>query len=180
MKPFLILLFSIFLSGCMGMPEKVQPVDNFELQRYLGTWYEVARLDHSFERGLEKVTAEYTLKDNGIVEVRNRGFDTNDSEWNEAVGKAKLAAEPNQGYLKVSFFGPFYSSYVIFELGEDYDYAFVSGFNNDYLWLLSRSPTIDETLKQRFLSEASSKGFAIDKLIFVDQHYDDDQALKGQ
>ncbi|MBB3047361.1 apolipoprotein D and lipocalin family protein [Litorivivens lipolytica] len=179
MRPLLILLTTVFLSGCMGMPDKVQPVDNFELQRYLGTWYEVARLDHSFERGLEQVTAEYTLQDNGTVEVRNRGFDTNEGEWKEAVGKAKLAAEPNQGYLKVSFFGPFYSSYVIFELGKDYDYAFVSGFNNDYLWLLSRTPTIDDALKQRFLSEAASKGFNTDELIFVDQQNRDDAELSG-
>ncbi len=180
MKKLSSLFSTLLLASCMGMPDKVQPVENFELQRYLGTWYEVARLDHSFERGLEQVTAEYTLKDNGTVEVRNRGFDTEDREWNEAVGKAKLAAEPDQGYLKVSFFGPFYSSYVIFELGKDYDYAFVSGFNNDYLWLLSRTPIIDDALKQRFLTEAASKGFNVDEVIFVNQHNRDNAELSGR
>ena len=124
--------------------------------------------DHSFERGLSQVTAEYTLKDNGVVEVKNRGFDTNENKWKEAIGKAKLAGEAEEGYLKVSFFGPFYSSYVIFELGENYDYAFVSGFNNDYLWLLSRTPTIAEKLKQRFINEAQQRGFDTQQLIFVD------------
>ena len=170
MKLILTIFSTLFLSACMGMPEKVQPVDNFELQRFLGTWYEIARLDHSFERGLSQVTAQYTLQNDGVVEVKNRGFKADQDKWKEAVGKAKLAGDADEGYLKVSFFGPFYSSYVIFELGENYDYAFVSGFNNDYLWLLARTPVIDETLKQRFINEAQKKGFDTQQLIFVEHN----------
>ncbi len=170
MKPLLPVLASILLTGCMGMPDKVQPVDNFELQSFLGTWYEIARLDHSFERGLSQVTAQYTLKDNGMVEVKNQGFDTDKKKWKDAIGKAKQAGDADEGYLKVSFFGPFYSSYVIFELGENYDYAFVSGFNTDYLWLLARKPEISDELKQRFIAEAQKRGFDTQQLIFVEHN----------
>ncbi len=173
MKLILTLFSTLFLSACMGMPEKVQPVDNFELQRFLGTWYEIARLDHSFERGLSQVTAQYTLKDNGMVEVKNQGFDTDKKKWKDAIGKAKLAGDTDEGYLKVSFFGPFYSSYVIFELGSNYDYAFVSGFNTDYLWLLARKPEISEELKQRFIAEAQKRGFDTQQLIFVEHNTTD-------
>ncbi len=170
MKLVLSIIGTLLITGCMGMPDKVQPVDNFELQRFAGTWYEIARLDHSFERGLTQVTAQYTLQDNGVVQVKNRGFKAAKNKWKEAIGKAKLAGKTDEGYLKVSFFGPFYSSYVIFELGKDYDYAFVSGFNNDYLWLLARTPKIDEMLKQRFINEAQKKGFDTQQLIFVGQN----------
>ncbi|WP_372778270.1 lipocalin family protein [Litorivivens sp.] len=173
MKLILTIFSTLFLSACMGMPEKVQPVDNFELQRFLGTWYEIARLDHSFERGLSQVTAQYTLKDNGMVEVKNQGFDTDKKKWKDAIGKAKLAGDTDEGYLKVSFFGPFYSSYVIFELGSNYDYAFVSGFNTDYLWLLARKPEISEELKQRFIAEAQKRGFDTQQLIFVEHNTTD-------
>ncbi len=173
MKLILTLFSTLFLSACMGMPEKVQPVDNFELQRFLGTWYEIARLDHSFERGLSQVTAQYALKDTGMVEVKNQGFDTDKKKWKDAIGKAKLAGDTDEGYLKVSFFGPFYSSYVIFELGSNYDYAFVSGFNTDYLWLLARKPEISEELKQRFIAEAQKRGFDTQQLIFVEHNTTD-------
>lgn len=152
------------------MPKSVTPVNNFKLNRYLGTWYEIARLDHSFERGLEQVTAEYALREDGGVSVTNRGFLTAESKWKEATGKAFFVEESTTGYLKVSFFGPFYGSYVIFELDrENYQYAFVSGPDTSYLWLLSRTPTVDQKLLDRFVAQAKELGFASEELIYVRQ-----------
>jgi apolipoprotein D and lipocalin family protein len=156
------------LVGCSGYPSGVKPVDGFELDRYLGKWYEIARLDHRFERGLSQVTAEYSLNDDGTVKVVNRGFRADRGEWKEAVGKAKFADSSEQGYLKVSFFGPFYASYVIFELDERYEYAFISGPNTGYLWLLSRSPDRNRSVVDRFVAKAEAAGFRVDDLIMVD------------
>lgn len=157
----------LLLAGCTGMPENVRPVEGFELERYLGTWYEVARLDHSFERGLEQVTAQYSLRPDGGVDVLNRGFSPERGEWREAVGKAYFADRPSEGHLKVSFFGPFYASYVVFGLDQsNYQYAFVSGPDTSYLWLLSRQPQVDDAVLQRFLREAQSLGFETADLIY--------------
>ncbi|AXB34512.1 MAG: lipocalin family protein [Pseudomonadota bacterium] len=165
----LLLLSLATLFGCTSKPDGVEPVNNFELQPYLGKWYEIARLDHSFERGLSNVTAEYELREDGGVTVINRGYSEEDKEWTQADGKAYFVDGENTGHLKVSFFGPFYSSYIVFELGENYDYAFISGFNHDYLWLLSRTPTVDKATIERFKKVAQEKGFALDELILVDQ-----------
>ncbi|WP_282067283.1 lipocalin family protein [Vibrio rotiferianus] len=165
----LLLLSLTTLFGCTSKPDGVEPVNNFELQPYLGKWYEIARLDHSFERGLSNVTAEYERREDGGVTVINRGYSEEDKEWTQADGKAYFVDDENTGHLKVSFFGPFYSSYIVFELGENYDYAFISGFNHDYLWLLSRTPTVDKATIERFKQVAKDKGFALDELILVDQ-----------
>lgn len=164
-------LLALLLTGCLGMPKTVVPVENFELDRYLGKWYEIARLDHSFERGLEKVTAEYSLRDDGGVAVINRGYSVKDKEWQQAEGRAYFVDDTNLGYLKVSFFGPFYGSYVVFELDrENYQYAFVSGPNTSYLWLLSRTPQLDQGTIQKFKRLAGKHGFDIDTLIYVNHH----------
>ena len=161
---------ALILSGCTGMPTGVTPVKDFDITRYMGKWYEVARLDHSFERGLEQVTAEYELNKNGTVKVTNRGFSTTKNKWSESVGKAKFVNDPTTGYLKVSFFGPFYGSYVVFDLDkENYNYAFVSGPDLSYLWLLSRTKTVDPKLIERFEKRAAEIGFDTDKLIYVKQ-----------
>jgi apolipoprotein D and lipocalin family protein len=158
------------LAGCLGMPKAVVPVQGFELDRYLGKWYEIARLDHSFERGMEQVTAEYSLRDDGGVVVRNRGFSPAKNKWSEALGKAFFVRDPDEAYLKVSFFGPFYGSYVVFELDQDdYQYAFVSGPDTSYLWLLSRTPTVDAGLLSRFVEKARALGFDTEKLVYVKQ-----------
>lgn len=137
---------ALFLSGCSGMPKSVTPVNDFELDKYLGKWYEIARLDHSFERGMEQVTAEYSLWEDGGIQVKNRGFSKKNNKWSEAERKTFFVGKSSDGHLKVSFFGPFYGSYIMFELDKDkYQYAFVSGPNTSYLWLLSRTPTVDET-----------------------------------
>lgn len=166
----ILLAATLLLGGCLGHPPSIAPVQNFELERYLGTWYEIARLDHRFERGLEQVTAEYRLRDDGGVDVINRGYSPADGRWREAEGKAYFVHDPDEGYLKVSFFGPFYGSYVIFELDHaDYSYAFVSGPDDDFLWLLAREPQVSEALRRRFVERARAAGFATDELIFVRQ-----------
>ncbi|WP_206486543.1 lipocalin family protein [Thalassotalea sp. G2M2-11] len=170
MRKLLLSIVSLTLVGCLGMPQTVQPVKDFKLDNYLGQWYEIARLDHSFERGLSQVTAEYTLRKDGGVSVLNRGYYAATKEWKEAEGKAYFVNSPDEGYLKVSFFGPFYGSYVVFELEkENYEYAFVSGPNNDYLWLLSRSPRVSADIIERFEQLAKQKGFDIEQLIYVEQ-----------
>ena len=160
----------LFLAGCVGIPENITPVGNFQLVKYLGKWYEIARLDHSFERGLTKVTAEYSLKDGGGVNVLNRGYSVKKNKWKEAKGKAYFVKESNVGYLKVSFFSPFYGSYIVFELDhENYQYAVVSGPDKSYLWILARSPKIPEELKNTLVAKAAGLGFDTGKLVFVEQ-----------
>ncbi len=156
------------LAGCVGIPEGVQPVKDFELNRYLGKWYEIARLDHSFERGLSKVSAEYSLRDDGGVKVVNRGFDQDKNEWNEAVGKAFFIGEPNIGQLKVSFFGPFYGAYNILALDkEGYQYSLVAGPDRSYLWILARSPKLDQSIVDSLVAEARWLDFPTEELIYV-------------
>ncbi len=157
-----------FLAGCTGLPKNVEPVKNFKLNQYLGTWYEVARLDHSFERGLSHVKAEYVLKEGGGITVKNTGFNQEKNTWSEAEGRAYFKGDQQTGHLKVSFFGPFYASYVIFYL-DDYQHAFVSGYNHNNLWLLSRTPTVSQKIKDTFLTTAKQKGFDTSELIWVDQ-----------
>lgn len=164
------LLLFLSLTGCTGIPAGVQPVTGFDQERYLGTWYEIARLDHSFEEGLSQVTAKYSMNDDGSIQVINRGYDAGPGEWKEAEGRAVFTGDPGVAHLKVSFFGPFYSSYVVFGLDKsDYSYAYVSGFDHDYLWFLSRTPTVSEKAMERFKSRAREAGFDLDELIVVDQ-----------
>lgn len=169
MKPLLCVLVAVFLTGCLGAPANVKPVDNFVLEKYLGTWYEIARLDHSFERGLTHITAEYSLRDDGGVAVVNRGYEPEEQQWRSAEGRAYFVGEADKGYLKVSFFGPFYGSYVIFGLDkEGYQYAFVSGPDNSYLWFLSRTAEVEPELMAAFKQQAQSLGFDSTQLIMVD------------
>jgi len=162
-------VLSLFLFGCVGIPEKVKPVDNFKLDRYLGKWYEIARLDHSFERGLTQVTAEYSMMDGGGVRVLNRGYSEKEKTWKQAEGKAYFVEGTDKGYLKVSFFGPFYGSYIVLELDhEHYSYSMVCGPDNSYLWILARDPEIENELKDTLITKAATLGFDVSKLIFVD------------
>ncbi|MCG9731172.1 lipocalin family protein [Shewanella sp. Isolate13] len=167
---FLLVMSLLFLSACTSLPTGIEPVKQFELPRYLGTWYEIARLDHSFERGLNQVTATYSMRDDGGVKVINRGFSESEQAWDEAEGKAYFVDSPDIGHLKVSFFGPFYGAYVVYELDkEGYQYAFITSYNRDYLWFLSRSPEVDDALKQQFIEQAKSLGFATEQIIWVKQ-----------
>ena len=167
LRAFLAVVVVAMLPACTGIPKNVVPVRDFELNRYLGKWYEIARLDHSFEKGLDNVTAVYRLREDGAVKVVNRGLIKKENRWKESEGKAYFVNEGDEGYLKVSFFGPFYGSYVIFELdSKDYQYAFVSGPNTSFLWLLSRTPTVDKQLIDHFLARSSELGFDTSQLIF--------------
>ena len=160
----------LLLNGCLGVPKDIKPVSNFKLEQYLGKWYEIARLDHSFEQGLSHVSAEYSLRDDGGISVVNKGYSEKDKRWEEAKGKAYFVNDSSQGYLKVSFFGPFYGSYVIFELDKDeYNYAFVSGPNHEYLWLLSRTPTVSEHIIEKFMLMLDESKFDKENIIFVQQ-----------
>jgi apolipoprotein D and lipocalin family protein len=168
MKVLLACIATLLLAGCLGMPEKVTPVKRFELNRYLGKWYEIARLDHPFERGLEKVTAEYAMRKDGGVSVVNRGYASKDGKWKVAEGKAYLVNDKKEGFLKVSFFGPFYGSYVIFDLDEqNYEYAFISGPDTSYLWLLARNPNLPQEVIEKFKQRSKDLGFDTKNLIFV-------------
>jgi apolipoprotein D and lipocalin family protein len=158
----------LLLAGCVGIPENVTPVDGFVLEKYLGTWYEIARLDHSFERGLSQVTAEYSLREDGGVKVLNRGYLDEEKKWKVAEGKAFFVNQPTQGFLKVSFFGPFYGSYIIVDLDkENYQYSLVCGPDKSYLWILSRTPAMSEERKTMLVAKAKALGFETEKLIFV-------------
>jgi len=158
----------LFLAGCADVPDHIQPINGFELNRYLGTWYEIARLDHSFERGLQQVTANYSLRSDGGVKVTNKGFNLDKKKWKEAEGKAYFVGEPDIGQLKVSFFGPFYGGYNIIELDkEGYQYSLVCGPNLSYLWILARDPNLDQQTVDSLVAKARSLGFETDKLIFV-------------
>lgn len=171
MRKVLTALAALCLGGCVGIPDGIQPVGDFRLDRYLGTWYEIARLDHSFERGLSRVSADYSLREDGGVRVVNRGYYEAENRWKEAEGKALFVQGQDKGYLKVSFFGPFYGSYVVFELDrEGYQYAFVTSSSRSYLWLLARTPTVSREISDRFVARARELGFDTGKLIFVSHH----------
>ncbi len=159
----------ISTSGCIGVPLGIQPVEGFIVERYLGIWYEIARLDHSFERELEAVTARYSMSSKGEIRVVNRGYSRKDGEWKEIIGHAKAVNDSSRGHFKVSFFGPFYASYIVFGLDrQDYSYAFVSGYKTDYLWLLSREPVVSDRVMDKFSKTAKAAGFAVENLVWVD------------
>lgn len=166
MRSLFCLLTALLLTACTGIADGIRPVTGFQLDRYLGTWYEIARLDHSFERGLERVSATYSRRDDGGVKVLNRGLQS-DGSWREAEGKAYFVDKPDEARLKVSFFGPFYGSYNV--LATDYDLSLVSSYNLQYLWILSRTPHPPKEKVEALVERARGLGFATDLLIWVSQ-----------
>ncbi|MEN9361513.1 MAG: hypothetical protein RL095_3048 [Verrucomicrobiota bacterium] len=168
----LMILLSAFcsLSSCASREVglgALQPVKGFRSSEYLGTWYEIARFDHFFERGLSQVTATYSQREDGGIRVLNRGFDGAKGEWREAEGKAYLLA-PDRGQLRVSFFGPFYGPYLVLELDPQYRWALVSS-GDGYLWILSRTPKLEQTVIDRLLARSRELGFDTSKFIWVEQ-----------
>lgn len=165
------LFFPLLLAACStAPPDGLRPVTSFDINRYLGQWYEIARLDHSFERGMSDVNASYQLQDDGSVKVINRGYDTQRQVWKEAIGRALFIGDSNIGSLKVSFFGPFYGGYHVISLDQqNYRWALVAGPNRDYLWILARDKTLSTEIREQLLSQARAFGFATDKLIWVEQ-----------
>jgi apolipoprotein D and lipocalin family protein len=164
---FAVALFCISLSGCVGIPDNATAVRNFELERYLGTWYEIARLDHRFERGLSRVRAEYSMRDDGGVRVINTGYNQQDGEWDRAEGKAYFVDSPDIGRLKVAFYGPLYGAYNIVALDEEhYTYSLVISSNTSYLWILARQPTLDSETLDQLVEIARELGFDTGALIY--------------
>lgn len=173
-KRIVLSLFALLLfAGCVGIPDDVQPVGNFRIERYLGKWYEIARLDHSFERGLSDVSASYTLRPDGGVTVLNRGYDAARESWKSAEGVAYFTGDADRGSLKVSFFRPFYGGYHIVALDADYRWSLVVGPSRDYLWILARERRLPEDVKAMLLDKAASLGFDTGKLIWVGQQRPD-------
>lgn len=175
MQNSILFLLMLLLTGCMDVPKGLQVIEQVDANQYLGTWYEIARLDHSFERDLENVTATYSLRDDGGIQVLNRGFNRKTNKWKEAEGKAYFADPANAdgsftGKLKVSFFGPFYGAYNIIELDKQYyNYVMLCGPDKSYFWILSRTPQLSYPIKQHLISQAKQLGFATEKLIYVPQ-----------
>lgn len=159
----------ILLKSSASIPKGAHAIHPFDSKRYLGKWYEIARLDLIFERNLINVTATYSENKNGTIKVVNRGYETVKKIWKEAVGKAKFRGEANTAALKVSFFGPFYSGYNVIAIDPNYQYALVAGSNLDYLWILSREKQIPENIKREYLAKAEGLGYDTSKLIWVEQ-----------
>lgn len=161
-------LILLIVGGCVAIPSDIEAVRGFELERYLGRWYEIARLDHSFERGLTNVSADYSLQADGRVAVVNRGYRPEKDRWETAEGVAALVDAPDVGRLKVSFFGPFYGGYNIIALDKEaYRHALVCGPNRSYLWILAREPQLDPVITADLVEQARALGFATDQLIMV-------------
>jgi apolipoprotein D and lipocalin family protein len=146
----------------------VPAVKPFLLEKYLGKWYEIARLDFRQEHNMTNVTAEYSLNEDGMLKVVNRGFDTAKGSFKEAEGKAMFVGEPDEARLKVSFFGPFYSAYTVVSVDHHYRYALVAGQNLNYLWLLSRKKRMPDDMKQQYLEKAAALGYNIDNLLWTE------------
>lgn len=172
MKKSLIMagMVLFLVAGCAGPPAGITPVADFDLNRYMGTWYEIARLDHRFERGLSRVSATYSPEEGGRVEVLNRGFDRSTGKWKEIRGRASLLTDSGAASLKVSFFPLIYSGYHVIELDQNrYSHALVCGPSRSYLWILARERRLDPNTLNRLILTANSLGFPTDKLVMVDQ-----------
>jgi apolipoprotein D and lipocalin family protein len=157
----------LLITSRKSIPAGATAVKPFDVKKYMGDWYEIARMDYRFERNLSNTSAHYTLNDDGSVKVVNRGFDSKQKQWREAKGKAKFAGATDEGKLKVSFFGPFYSGYNVIDIDADYRYALVAGKSLKYLWILSRETTIPENVKQSFLKKAEEIGYETSQLVWV-------------
>jgi apolipoprotein D and lipocalin family protein len=170
MKDFNLLLFILGIT-CLSFAiqsKKIDVVQNFDSNKYLGKWYEIARIDYKWEKNLNNVTANYSLNENGTIKVENKGFDQLKNKWKTATGKAKFAGNTNQGKLKVSFLGPFYAAYNIVALDPEYKYALVIGSSPDNMWILSRDTAIPEFIKKAYLQKAQELGVQTAELIWVE------------
>ncbi len=150
-------------------PDGISAVTPFDVNRYAGKWYEIARMDHSFERGLSDVSATYQVQPDGSVQVINRGFDATRKDWKEAVGRALFTGDSNRGALKVSFFGPFYGGYNVAALDPAYRWSLVVGPDRGYVWILARDRQLTPEVREQVLAQARKLGIAVDQLIWVAQ-----------
>lgn len=168
MKKFLGLISILFIWSCntQQIPEGAKAIQNFDKSKYLGKWYEIARLDFTFEKDMDNTMAEYSLNTNETIKVINSGYNYKKEKWSKVEGKAKFIGSDEVAELKVSFFGPFYAPYNVIALEGDYTYALVVGKNTDYLWILSREKTIPNDIKEEFLAIAKNLGFNTEKLVW--------------
>jgi apolipoprotein D and lipocalin family protein len=157
------------LTSCAPTTANIPAVKEFQPEKYLGTWYEIARLPHSFENGLSKVSATYKTREDGGIDVLNRGYNASKMQWSEAAGKAYFTHSPNTGELRVTFFWPFYGTYKIIELDKEYRYAMVTSDRMTYLWILSRTPELPPGIKDQLILHAAELGFPVTQLILVEQ-----------
>ena len=164
------LMLATSCTSSSTIPEGATPVMPFDAERYTGKWYEIARLDFKQERGLNNVTAHYSLNDDGTIKVVNRGYDHAKDEWEEVTGKARFVDKENVAKLEVSFFGPFYSGYNVIAIDPEYRYALVAGESLEYLWLLSRETGMPENIKQDYLQTAKAIGYDTDELLWVEHN----------
>jgi len=168
----LVLICLVVLCSCKDQITMINKtvVHELDIQRYLGKWYEIARYDHKFERGLVGVTASYSLREDGKIKVVNSGFKGSlNGKKSEAIGKAKIPDPKVPSKLKVSFFWIFYADYFVLELDDDYQWAVVGSSADHYLWILSRTPQLDDSLYQELLHKLSNRGYDVNKLIQVEQ-----------
>ncbi|MBF4516175.1 lipocalin family protein [Flavobacterium sp. ANB] len=161
---------ALYSSCGSTIPKKANAVNSFDKAKYLGKWFEIARLDFKYEKGLNNVTANYTANDDGTIKVDNKGYNVKKDKWEESIGKAKFVKKDNVGMLKVSFFGPFYSGYNVIAVDKDYKYALVVGENLKYMWILSRETTIPESIKAEYLIKAQEIGYNISDLVWVEHN----------
>lgn len=164
-----LLVIAVGLSGCVSIPDNAKAVKPFDVKQFTGKWYEIARFDYHFEKDLENVTAEYGMRPDGLISVLNRGYDVKKKKWQQVEGKAKFVGDQDEGRLKVSFFGPFYSGYNVIALDPDYRYALVVGKSTEYLWLLSRETTMPDDVRDKYVAMAKNLGCDTSKLVWVDQ-----------
>lgn len=157
----------LFNSCSVGIPKGATAVQNFDSEKYLGKWYEIARFDYKFERDMDNVTATYSKNSDGTIRVDNKGYNYVKKEWKESIGEAKFVKDKTEARLKVSFFKPIWAGYNVIDIDEDYKYALVVGNSTKYIWILSRTKDIPESIKQRFLEKAKNIGYNTDDLIWV-------------
>ena len=166
MKIVTILALGMMLTGCANLTKVDNSVTaSFDLNRYLGDWFEIARFDHTFERGIEEAQATYSLRPDGKVEVLNRGVKGGKVKTAKGVGKTT----DTPGLLRVTFFWPFYADYRVMAIDDAYTAALVGSGSADYLWILSRTPSLASQMKETLLSEATRRGYDISKLLWIRQ-----------
>jgi len=163
----------LLLTNCTSTKEMInnKSISNLDINRYLGKWYEIARYPHSFEKGLVGVTATYSLENNGKIKVLNSGYkNTLDGEFSEATGKAKVPNPQEPGHLRVAFFWIFYADYLVMELDTvNYQWAVVGSSSSKYLWILSRTPQMDDKIYADLLNRIEKRGYSLDNLMLVEQ-----------
>lgn len=161
---------AVLATGCaVKVPTQIQPVGNFDVNKYTGNWYEIARIDHRFEKDLINTSAHYSLNPDGTVKVINRGYHPEKKMWKESEGKAKFLGDTKVAAMKVSFFGPFYGGYNVVALDPNYQTSMVIGQDIDYFWLLSRNKTMPEQEVQQWLQKAQTLGVGLHKVMLVKQ-----------